>query len=55
MKAKESILKEDLSKNVSLILHNSFCLIRVKVKKLSKYLKRLQKQRELMRTYEHKK
>ena len=34
-KAKESILEEDLAKNVSLSLHNSFCLNREsKVKSL---------------------
>ena len=45
--------KEDLAKNVSLNLHNSFCLNREsKVKGLPNQAKRLQEQRELMRSYE---
>ena len=45
--AKESILKEDLAKNMSLSLHHSFCLNReLKVKKLPSQLRRLQEQRE---------
>ena len=52
-KARESILEEDLAKNVSLILHNSFCLNRVsRVKSLPNQAKRLQEQREWMRSYE---
>ena len=52
-KAKESILEEDLAKNVSLSLHNSFCLNREsKVKGLSNQEKRLQEQREWMRSFE---
>ena len=52
-KARESILEEDLAKNVSLSLHNSFCLNREsKVKSLPNQAKRLQEQREWMRSYE---
>ena len=52
-KARESILEEDLAKNVSLSLHNSFCLNREsKVKRLPNQVKRLQEQREWMRSYE---
>ena len=52
-KAMESILEEDLAKNLSLSLHNSFCLNREsKVKGLSNQAKRLQGQKEWMRTYE---
>ena len=52
-KARESILEEDLAKNVSLSLHNSFCLIREsKVKGLPNQAKRLKEQSERMRTYE---
>ena len=52
-KAKESILDEDLSKNVSLSLHNSFCLNREsRVKGLPNQAKRLQEQREGMRSFE---
>ena len=52
-KARESILEEDLEKNVSLSLHNSFCLNREsKVNSLPNQAKRLQEQREWMRTYE---
>ena len=52
-RARESILEEDLAKNVSLILHNSFCLNREsKVKSLPNQVKRLQEQREWMRSYE---
>ena len=47
-RARESILEEDLAKNVSLSLHNSFCL----VKSLPNQAKRLQEQREWMRSYE---
>ena len=52
-KARESILENDLAKNVSLSLHNSFCLNRdSKVKGLPNQAKRLQEQREWMRSYE---
>ena len=52
-KARESILEEDLAKNKSLSLHNSFCLNREsKVKGLPNQAKRLQEQREWMRAYE---
>ena len=52
-RARESILEEDLAKNVSLSLHNSFCLNREsKVKRLPNQVKRLQDQREWMRSYE---
>ena len=46
-RARESILEEDLAKNVSLSLHNSFCLDREsKVKSLPNQAKRLQEVRE---------
>ena len=52
-KARESILEEDLAKNVSMSLHNSFCLNgELKVKGLSNQAKRLQEQREWMRSFE---
>ena len=52
-RARESILEEDLAKNVSLSLHNSFCLNREsKVKSLPNKAKRLQEQREWMQSYE---
>ena len=52
-KARESILEEELAKNVSLSFHNSFCLNREsKVKGLPKQAKILQDQREWMRSYE---
>ena len=54
-KARESILEEDLAKNVSLSLslHNSFCLNREsKVKSLPNQAKMLQEQREWMRSFE---
>ena len=52
-KARELILEEDLAKNVSLSLHNSFCLNREsRVKGLPNQAKRLQEQREWMRSYE---
>ena len=52
-KARESILEEDLVKNVSLSLHNSFCLNREsRVKSLPNQAKRLQEKREWMRSYE---
>ena len=52
-RARESILEEDLAKNVSLSLHNSFCLNREsKVKSLPNQAKRLQEQREWIRSYE---
>ena len=52
-KARESILEEDLAKNVSLRLHHSFCLNREsRVKSLPNQAKRLQEQREWMRSYE---
>ena len=45
--ARESILEEDLAKNMSLSLHNSFCLNKEsKLKGLSSQAKRLQEQRE---------
>ena len=48
-RARESILEEDLAKS----LHNSFCLNREsKVKSLPNQSKRLQEQREWMRSYE---
>ena len=52
-RARGSILEEDLAKNVSLSLQNSFCLNREsKVKSLPNQVKRLQEQREWMRSYE---
>ena len=52
-KARESILEEVLAKNVSLSLHNSFCLNReLKTKGLLNQAVRLQEQREWMRSYE---
>ena len=52
-KARESILEEDLAKNVSLSLHNSFCLNReLKVKGLPNQAMRLQEQKEWMRSFE---
>ena len=52
-KARESILEEDLAKNVSLSLHNSFCLNReLKMKGLPNQAARLQEQREWMRSYD---
>ena len=46
-KARESILEEDLAKNVGLSLHNSFCLNREsRVKGLLNQAKRMQEQRE---------
>ena len=52
-KARESILEEDLAKNVSLSLHNSFSLNREsKVKSLLNKTKRLQDQREWMQSFE---
>ena len=52
-RARESILEEDLAKNVSMSLHNSFCLNREsRVKSLPNQAKRLQEQREWMRFYE---
>ena len=52
-KARESILKEDLAKNVSLSLHNFFCLNKEsKVKGFPNQAKRLQEQREWMRSFE---
>ena len=47
------MLEEDLAKNVSLSLHNSFCSNREsRVKSLPNQAKRLQEQRERMRSYE---
>ena len=44
-KARESILEEDLAKNVSLNLHKSFCLNREsKLEALSNQVKRLQEE-----------
>ena len=52
-KARESILEEDLAKNVSLSLHNSFCLNReLRVKSLPNQAMRLQEQKEWMRSFE---
>ena len=52
-RARESILEEDLAKNVSLSLHNSFCLNREsRVKSLPNQAERLPEQREWMRSYE---
>ena len=52
-KARKSILEEDLAKNVSLSLHNSFCLNReLKTKRLPNQAASLQEQREWMRSYE---
>ena len=52
-KGRESILEEDLAKNASLSLHNSFCLNREsKLKGLPNQANRLQEQREWMRAYE---
>ena len=52
-KARESILEEDLAKNVSLSLHNSFCVNREsRVKSLPNQAKRLQEQSKWMRSYE---
>ena len=52
-RARETILEEDLARNVSMSLHNSFCLNREsKVKSLPNQSKRLQEQREWMRSYE---
>ena len=52
-KARESILDEDLAKNVSLSLHNSFCLNREsRVKDLPNQAKRLQEQREWIQSFE---
>ena len=49
-KARELILEEDLAKNVSLSLHNSFCLNREsKGKSLLNQAKISQDQREWMR------
>ena len=51
-KTRESKLEEDLAKNVSLSLHNSFCLNREsKVKGLPSQAKRLQMQRKWMQSY----
>ena len=50
---RESILEEDLAKNVSLSLLSSFCLNREsKVKGLPNQAKRLQEQREWMQSFE---
>ena len=52
-KSRESILEEDLAKNMSSSLHNSFCLNKEsKVKSLTNQTRRLQEQREWMRAYE---
>ena len=52
-KASESILEEDLAKNVSLSLHNSFCLNREpKMKGLPNQTRRLKEQSEWMQAYE---
>ena len=53
IKARESIQEEDLAKNVNLSLHYSFCLNKEsKVKGLPNQAKRLQEQREWMRSFE---
>ena len=52
-KVRESVLEEDQAKNVSLSLHNAFCLNREsKVKSLPRQTRRLQEQRKWMRSYE---
>ena len=52
-KARESILEEDLAKNVSLSLQNSFCLnMESNMKGLPNQAKRLLEQREWMRSFE---
>ena len=52
-KARKLILEEDLAKNVSLSLQNSFCLNwESKVKSLPNQAKRLQEQGEWMRSFE---
>ena len=52
-KARKSKLEEDLAKNVSLSLHNSFWLKREsKVKGLPNQAKLLQEQKEWTRAYE---
>ena len=52
-KARESILEEDLAKNVSLSNHNTFCLNQESiVKGFLNQAKRLHEQREWMRSYE---
>ena len=52
-KARESILEEVLAKNVSLSLHNSFCLNReLNVKGLPNQVLRLQEQKEWTRSFE---
>ena len=52
-KARELILEEDLSKDVSLSLHNSFCLNREsRVKGVPNQARRLHEQSEWMRSYE---
>ena len=53
IKVRESILEEDLAKNVSLSFHNSLCLKeKLKVKGLPNQTKRLQEQKEWVRAYE---
>ena len=53
IKARELILEEDLSKNVSLSMHNFFCLNReLKVNGLPNQAMRLQEQKEWMRCFE---
>ena len=52
-KAREPILEEDLAKNVSFSLHNSFCLNReLKMRGLPNQAMRLQEQKEWMRSFE---
>ena len=52
-KQRESLLEGDLARNVSLSLHKSFCSKREsRVKSLPPQAKRLQDQREWMRSYE---
>ena len=52
-KARESILEEVLAKNVSLSLHNSFCLNReLNVKGLPNQAMKLQEQKEWTRSFE---
>ena len=52
-KARELILEEDLANNVSLSLHNSFCLNReLKMEGLPNQAMRLQEQKEWMQSFE---
>ena len=52
-KARESILEEDLAKNVNLNLHHSSCLNREpQVKKLPNFFRRLPEQKKWLQVYE---